>query len=178
VDTRSAVRHRARVEVPMLAWLTLSSALAGAPSATLLDDGTVVGTASVTTAPAEVIRLVADPRWITSIDGGGTQVTVTGREGACLLADYFSPSAFLDVTYTVRQCPTAAGNVSTMVTSNAFHSYRTEWTITPEGAGARITYRLQLDSKLWVPESVVTSTVKKSVERMMQRLADKLGRAP
>ena len=162
----------------MLAWLTLSSALAGAPSATLLDDGTVVGTASVTTAPAEVIRLVADPRWITSIDGGGTQVTVTGREGACLLADYFSPSAFLDVTYTVRQCPTAAGNVSTMVTSNAFHSYRTEWTITPEGAGARITYRLQLDSKLWVPESVVTSTVKKSVERMMQRLADKLGRAP
>jgi ribosome-associated toxin RatA of RatAB toxin-antitoxin module len=161
----------------MLWTLLVTAALAVPPSAVLTDSGAVVGTVSVTTAPTEMMRLLGDPTWVAGVGGAGTRVTVKSHEGSCLIADYVSPSSVMEVTYTVKQCPTTTGYVATMITSNAFHSYRTEWKVEAEGAGSRLTYRLELDSKLWVPESLVTSTTRRSVEKLMQRLAEKLGPA-
>lgn len=155
--------------------LMMHTALAGSPEAHVVSSTLVEGSVSVRAAAPDVRRWLADPNWVSSVDGGQTQVTVTGREGSCLLADYVADHSVMKVTYSVRQCPSSEGHVAVATRSNAFDTYRAEWRVVPEGTGALITYRLDIDTSLWFPNSFVTSTTRGAVERLLKRMQDRIG---
>lgn len=155
--------------------LFVSLALAGAPTAAILPSQAVEGSVTVAMAPAEVLSKLADPTWVRSIDGGGTTVSVRSRDGSCVIADYSSPSVVMTVRYTIRQCPTGKGYKATLVSSDDFDSYESEWSVTADGAGSLLTYRVQIDPSMPMPSSLVTGTMRKEVQGMMERFAARLG---
>jgi len=152
-------------------WLLLvatSIARAGAPDAVVLPSQAVQGTVSVSLSPSDAMAKLADPTWVSSVDGGRTTVVVTGREGACTVAAYTSPSALMTVTYTIRQCPTGSGYRSILVASDDFQAYESEWTVVPDGAGSLLTYRVRLEPKLPIPLALMTGTIRRDVLSMME----------
>jgi carbon monoxide dehydrogenase subunit G len=155
--------------------LTLTAAFAGAPEAHVVTSTLVEGSVSVRAPAPDVRRWLGDPNWVSSVDGGQTSVTITGREGSCLLADYVADHSVMKVTYSVRQCPSSEGHVAVATKSNAFDTYRAEWRVVPEGTGSLVTYRLDIDTSLWFPNSFVTSTTRGAVERLLKRLQDRVG---
>lgn len=159
----------------MIWTLFVSMALAGASSSTIQEDGSVIGTVSVK-APVELARSrVSDPLWVSTTEGGGTQIKVTGKDGACLLLESMSPSVIMNVHYTTRQCPTADGVRATLQASNTFTDYSTTWRVVPEGTGSRIEYRLTMKTKLMLPQSFITGTLRKRVQELMEKIGAALG---
>lgn len=150
--------------------LLFTVALAGSPSSVLLEDGSVLGTVSVRAPPDVARSRVSDPVWVSTTEGGGTRVTVTGRDGACLLIDAVSPTVIVDARYSTRQCPTAEGVLATLRSSNAFTEYTTSWRVMPEGTGSRIEYRLSMKTSLSVPRSFISGTLQKRVQGMMEKV--------
>ncbi len=151
--------------------VAMSLAHAGAPDAVVLPSQGVQGTVSVSLSPADAMAKLADPTWVSSVDGGRTTVVVTGHEAACTLAAYTSPSALMTVTYVIRQCPTAHGYKSALVSSDDFAAYESEWTVAPDGAGSLLTYRVQLEPRLPIPLSLMTGTIRRDVLSMMEHFA-------
>lgn len=145
-----------------------SIARAGAPDAVVLPSQAVQGTVSVSLAPGDAMARLSDPTWVSSVDGGRTTVVVTGHDGACTLAAYTSPSALMTVAYTIRQCPTGQGYKSLLVASEDFAAYESEWTVTPDGAGSLLTYRVRVEPKLPIPLALVTGTIRRDVLSMME----------
>lgn len=150
--------------------LLLSAALAADPVAVVTDAGLVRGTVSVPVPAAVVVGQLADPGWVATLYDGGTEVSVVGPDGDCLVVDYVSPSAFLAVKYKVRHCPTRTGTQATLLESNAFSSYGTTWRVEPTAAGSNLVYELELVTTLMVPQSFVRSATRKSVQKLMEAL--------
>jgi carbon monoxide dehydrogenase subunit G len=152
-------------------WMLLAAALASTPpTAVLTDDGAIEGVATVAAPPDRVKAQLADPAWVAKVGGGPTTVELAATEGNCLVLDYTSPNAIMTARYRVRQCPGRSGPVATLVESNTFLSYRTEWKVEPDGAGSLLTYRLELEPKVLIPTSLVRRASRSSVEELMVAL--------
>lgn len=155
-------------------WWTLGLALAGPPSAEVVGDE-IVAQVSVATPVDQTRARVTDPAWITRVEGGGSETRVVGQDGDCQLIETMSPSVFLAVTYTTRQCPTEDGARASLVTSNTFERYATSWRVVPEGAGSRIEYRLTMVTRLSMPQSWINNTGRKRIEALMKNIQGELG---
>lgn len=153
----------------------IAAAFAAPPTAVVLPSQGVEGSVSVALPPAEALARLADPVWVRGIDAGTTEVTVTAREGECLVADYRSPSWVMTVTYTIRQCPTGHGYLAKLVRSPDFAEYESEWSVAPEGEGSRLTYRVQVKPKVPLPLGLITGTIRSDVLEMMQAFEARLG---
>lgn len=157
-----------------MSWLlAIAVASAADPVVDVTPPDTVVGVFDVRAAPDAVRAHLEDPAWVANVDGGKTKVTVVSREGRCMVADFVSPSPLITVEYRVRRCALDDGYEAKMLTSNAFKAYRVRWEVAPdaEGEGSRVTYTIQLTTSLWgVPNSLVTSSTRKSVQRMLGRV--------
>lgn len=160
----------------MWIWLVVSSVSAVEPEVASSPPDTVRGVVETTAALERVRSVLADPGWVARVDGGKTKVDVRSKDGECLVADYVSPSALLEVTYQVRRCPTASGYEAKMLTSNAFKDYRVAWDlVSTASGGTQLQYTIQLTTSLWgVPNSLVLSTTKKSVRKMLERVVEAL----
>ena len=165
----------AMVVAPLLVVWSFGAAFAGPPTAVVLDDGSVLGTASVPAAVDLARSRVSDPTWVSATKNKSTRVTVTARDGACLLLESMSPSVILDVQYATRQCPTADGVVATLVSSNAFTEYTAAWRVVPEGTGSRVEYRLSMKTQLSLPQSFISGTTRRRVQTLMEKVGAALG---
>lgn len=155
--------------------LFLLAALAGAadlaaPTVTIHDNGSVVGLVDLGVTPEQVQSALSDPTWLPTITGDGTRVTLQGTDGGCQLLASESPSAIMTARYETRRCPTDTGFQSTLRSSNAFKTYATSWTFTPTAQGTRATYRLDMTTSLWVPNSVVRRATRNALEDMLTQL--------
>jgi len=158
--------------VPLLYAIAIAASTAVEPSVEVTPPDTVVGVISVQADPDAVRAQLKDPSWVARVDGGKTTVDVVSTEGDCVVADFVSPSPLVTVEYRVRRCARDDGYETKMLTSNAFEHYRVRWQVAPEGEGSRLTYTIQLTTSLWgVPNSLVTSSTRKSVKRMLGRVA-------
>lgn len=157
----------------MLLFFALGAAWAGSPVVEV-KDGRVRGAMEVTSAPEVVRQKLADPVWVNRTDGGPTTVTGSRPDGACLLADYHSPSRLVSASYTVRQCGTATGVAQKLVRSDLLTVYETEWTVTPSGAGSRVTYTLRVEAPM-MPTSWVLSMSEDGVVHMLEKVQVALG---
>ncbi len=144
------------------------------PTATISEDGSVLGVVVVATAPAQALARVNDPGWIAEVGDPSTRVTVAATEGACQVLDYVSDHTVATARYRVRQCLVDGGNDASLVESASFSSYRTSWRVEPAGTGSRLTYRLDLVSTLAVPKWIVRRASRGSVQRMLEALAENL----
>lgn len=152
--------------------LTLSAHAAPEPVRTAFrDDGSVVGTVHLSL-PADAVRArLADPVAVAQTAGGGTTVEIVSTEGGCTIYDSRSPSVLMTVRYRLRACPTPTGVVATLVESNAFSAYRTEWVVEPApGGGSTATYILAMQPSFWVPSSIVRGETKKGVSQLLEAL--------
>lgn len=158
--------------------LTASSAIAGpdagAFQAVIADDGAVVGTVTVASPPDAARAKVTDPAWVASTGDDSTTVKIAEQDGECAILDYVSKHPVATATYRVRQCPTATGVSATLVASESFSTYEQSWSVTPEGTGSALRYRLNVVSTLPVPKWIVRKTTRRSVEKLMQRVGTKL----
>lgn len=158
----------------MLGALVLPVALAGTPTVVVQEDGSILATVSVR-APVELARSrISDPVWVARTDGSGTTITVTGREGPCLLLDVVSASVVVDVHYATRHCPTAEGVASTLRSADVFTAYSTSWRVTPEGSGSRLEYHFYMRTNLLLPQSFIVATTQKGVRNLIERVAASL----
>ena len=151
--------------------LLVSLALAGSPTVVVQEDGSILATATVR-APVELARSrISDPVWVARTDASGTTVTVTGREGPCLLLDVVSASVVVDVHYATRHCPTADGVASTLRSADVFTAYSTSWKVTPEGTGSRLEYHFFMQTNMMLPQSFIVATTQKGVRNLIERVA-------
>ncbi|MCB9684926.1 MAG: hypothetical protein H6738_15590 [Alphaproteobacteria bacterium] len=149
----------------------VSVALAAPPEVERRDDGTFVGQVVVDGADPEVVRAkLADPVWLATTTGGATQVTATEAQGTCLRTSRLTHNAIKDVVYVVDRCPTADGFAETLVSSNAFDTYTSSFSVRPDPAGARIVYTIDMKTSLMVPQFVVDQQTRKGILDMLARL--------
>ena len=158
--------------------LVASSATAGPDSAAFQaiidDDGAVIGTVTVASPPDAARAKVTDPAWVASVGDDSTSVKVSAQDGGCSILDYVSEHPIATATYRVRQCPTATGVSATLVESDSFSTYEQSWSVTPDGTGSALRYRLNVVSTLPVPKWIVRKATRGSVERLMQRVGETL----
>jgi len=147
---------------------------AAAGSAIIDDDGVVVGTLRVASGVDTVRAKVGDPLWVLSIGGDGTTATLRETKGDCSVLDYVSEHAVATARYRVQQCPTATGFRADLVESPSFSSYWTTWTLTADGTGTQIEYRIKLVSSLTVPQWIVRRATRSSVQKLIDRLSEEL----
>jgi hypothetical protein len=152
--------------------LLLSLVARAAPPVMVSDGDVLTGTVDVAVAPEALRARLSDPTWLPTISRDGTEVSVVRPDGPCQVLQSVSPSTFLTVRYQTRRCPTADGFHSTLIESNAFSTYETSWTILPDGAGARVTYRIHVVSTLWVPKGVIRRNVRSGIESMLVNMQD------
>lgn len=156
-------------------WVLLAAALAADPVTWIGDDGTVSGSVSVAAPPEAVVPLLRDAVKVAVLDGGSTRVTPVQPDGPCQIYDYVSASIIADIPYRVKQCPTADGLVSTLVSSPSFSTYVAQWRVQPDGTGSALRYDIKTEVTMLVPNSLVRSTARKAVRRMLDRLVERFG---
>lgn len=146
------------------------TALAGPPTVNVMDDHAIVGTLVVAVPAAQVKAKLADPIWVSKVDGGGTIVTKTGERDGCGLYDNVSPSAIKTVRYSTRYCATKTGFRTHLEASESFEAYRAEWTVTEGESGTVLRYDLKIDTNLMVPQWILDRTTKKAVGNLLAKL--------
>lgn len=155
----------------------LATSLAAGPSASIVD-GAIVGSVTVAAPPARILSDLKDPTFVSRVDGGKTEVSVRGADGACQIVDFVSPSTFLKVEYAVRRCPTDDGFQTALLSSNTFETYGTTWRVEPAGTGSTVHYRLEMTSALTlVPTSLALSSSVGPVRKLMKRFEAHYGAA-
>jgi hypothetical protein len=154
----------------MIAVLT-AVVFAATPTVVVQEDGTIVASVVVQAPVALARSRVSDPVWVSRTDGGGTTVTVTGRDGPCLLLDMVTTNVVADIHYATRLCPTAEGVASTLRSADLFTAYATSWRVTPEGTGSRLEYRLFMQTNLLLPQSFIVASSQKGVRDLIERVA-------
>lgn len=152
--------------------LLLAFALAADPTSANIDhDGAIIGIAHVEGVSAEEVRKkLADPRFVSKIHGGRTEMTVEPGGGDCLIVGYTSPNPILTARYTIKRCPHQGGFRGALIESPTFQDYSTRWSLTETDSGVEIRYRLFLVPKVMVPTSLVRSSARKSIAGLMKKL--------
>lgn len=160
---------------PALALLLFAlPAAAGGDASATVEDGVVIGSVAVEAAPEAVRSKLGDPRWVTTLGDGNTEIEELTKDGDCNVVAYVSHHPIATARYRVRQCPAADGYRTSLVESEAFSTYAQSWTLAEEGGGTRVTYRIDIVSTLPVPKWVVRQTMKSQVLGMMERLDEEL----
>lgn len=149
------------------------SAFAAAPTASVVGTGTVEGSVSVGLAPADLRARLRDPTFVRDVNDGGVSVKVETDDGSCLVAAFTAPNLILTVHYRVRQCGTADGWGMSLVDSEELAEYSSTWTITPEGDGSLLTYRIHLAPKVPLPDTIVSRSLQHNVLGLLEHFASK-----
>lgn len=159
--------------IPMLPLLLALSAVAAdlpEPDVSVQKDGSVVGIVHLGVSPEVVKARMADPAWLAKVSGGTTTVRVEGMDGSCQLVASESPSSIMTARYQTRRCPTATGYRVSLRDSNCFKTYAASWDFTDGPSGAIGTYRLDLTTSLWIPNSVVRGQTRKALVDALGKL--------
>jgi hypothetical protein len=83
---------------------------------------------------------------------------------------FLSPNAIFDAKYEVRRCRTETGWENTLVSSNAFETYRAGWQVVAHPEGTLATYEVDLTTSLWVPNSLVRGETRRSIRQLLKAI--------
>lgn len=160
-----------------MAWfvaLTIGSAWAGAPAATVSDDGTVVVVATVEAPEAAVRTALADDQVVAGLFPEVLGETFAA-DGSCRTVERQTKGLWRPLVVLARRCPTSSGWREDLVRPGDFASYRVEWVVAPEASGdTRIEYRVRTELALAVPQTTVNEAVRRSAVSAMGRLVRRL----
>jgi hypothetical protein len=156
----------------MLFWVAIALA---DPVVVVDSDNTVRGDASVTMSVADALSQLSDPRWISEVDGSGTEIVALAPRGECGVYAHTSRTALKTITYTVTWCPTENGWRSDLVESDTFESYSAAWTVTESGEGARLQYRFAMETGMMVPQFIINRSTRKAIDNMLTTVPIAMG---
>ena len=143
------------------------------PAVDILRDGTVEGTVVVGATVDRVRALVGDVARLRRMSRDVKDVAVR-REGDCVVVTTRTASV-LEVNYTARRCPTADGWVETLLESDTFNDYYSEWFVHSVADGVLVRFRLRTVADLPVPDRLVRGALKKGVESVLEAIGEELG---
>ena len=95
-------------------------------------------------------------------------------DGACDRVDRAVRSPTGTLRMRVRRCATARGLSETLIGSEDFDVYASEWLVVPDGDGALVQLALDLRPSLWLPERLLEAGVRRSAEATLDNLARRL----
>lgn len=91
-------------------------------------------------------------------------------DGACERVALRVKGFFSPFTVTTRRCPTADGWFETLVASDDFSEYQTEWKLQEIGEATAVHYRVRTIINVSVPHSMITSRTRKVLTTTLERL--------
>ena len=150
--------------------MSLSLALAADPTVEV-EGNTIRGSVDIAVPAKRFLAELKDPEWESRVSGTSTRATLKGREGSCQQVAFVSPNPIIEARYEVKRCPTSDGWSASLIESNAFSTYASSWKVVDREGGASITYQVELETSLWVPNSLVRSETRRSVKKMLRSMA-------
>jgi len=143
---------------------------AAEPTVTLASPGHIDASVWVDAAPRDVLAALSDGALLASLAPDVIDAQAQA-DGACVGLSVTSRGLLSPVTLRTRRCPTASGWQETLVTSGVFERFDTAWTVSPEGTGSRVDYRVAVEVPAWVPMSVLHSRLTASVTATMRAVS-------
>ncbi len=128
----------------MLTLLTLTS-FAAPPVVDAVDSTGTWGTTTIATDPHTLMSLLTDPNELTEVIRVG-RVLATTPDGVCTKDTMWMAQGAGSSVFTVRTCPTTAGQHSSLVESSDLVMYEADWKLTPVADGTEVTYSLAMKS--------------------------------
>lgn len=158
-------------------WIAIAGVASAEPQVETLDDGTIRGVIDLPVSTSRVRALVVDPVELGKVVSAESQVSMVPADVAdCRMVTTYSPHPLMPVTYTSRDCNTAAGVTSKLVTSKQLSHFEAEWRLEPKGDnGVVVTYDLDIKTKLF-PTFLVRRSTRKAVKDVLVALEESFGR--
>ena len=155
-------------------WWTLF-ALAAAPAVVVESDGTVVATVVLDASEAEVRALLADSVAAARLSADVLEATAS-THGRCEQMEISTRGFLRPLTVVTLRCPTADGWRETLLRSDDFTRYVTEWRISTVVGGTRVEHRVNVGVDLPVPEAAVRQGLLDAVVAKVDALRTRLAR--
>ncbi|MBX2802075.1 MAG: hypothetical protein KTR31_30620 [Myxococcales bacterium] len=151
-------------------WVLAATAMAS--DVTVSRTGSVVLGSVELDVPAEPLQaLVRDPVAVAAATGSDMRYTALGQQKGCQELELGIPTFLGLIGGVVRACDTAEGSAVTMLQSKSFKTYAYTWIVEPLGAErSKLTYRMEVESSLPVPRSMMWRQTSRGVEDALTAL--------
>jgi hypothetical protein len=139
---------------PIIAYFGVVAHAGTGPKITVEDDGTVVARMMIDAPPAQVRQVIPDVQ-----AGTSTNVLSSTRvpDGSCIKIDRRTRGLWDPLEMKTRLCPTDTGWRESLISSDDFNAYSTEWSVRDDNGQSSVQVRVRSEVNLLVPTSMVQS---------------------
>ncbi|MFT4623441.1 MAG: ribosome-associated toxin RatA of RatAB toxin-antitoxin module [Myxococcota bacterium] len=157
---------------------SLATAADNEVAVTIDDRGHVVARIQVPASSDEVRALLADTGGRLAALSTDTLSVTTTQDGNCEMVDRKTRGIFRPFAFRAKRCPTENGWQETLVQSDDFTAYESEWQVGESSEGTtEVVYRIQTEINAPVPNSIVRTNLKTAAGNMLRSLVDVFRRA-
>jgi len=135
--------------------------------------GAVVGRMFVPAPAADVREVVGDPVALGRLSPDVVSVSPE-QSGPCVNVTTETKGLFRTLFMKSRRCPTVDGWQDSLVQSDDFSAYSSQWSLREVAGGTEVTVRTYTEVDLPVPTSVVQGHQKRSVGEVLENLLYKV----
>ncbi len=139
---------------PLMAYIGVVAHAGTGPAITVEDDGTVVARMLIDAPPAQVRQVIPDIQ-----AGTSTNVLSSTKvpDGSCIKIDRRTRGLWDPLEMKTRLCPTDTGWRESLVSSDDFNAYSTEWSVRDDNGRSSVQVRVRSEVNLLIPTSMVQS---------------------
>ena len=138
------------------------------------DEGDVIAVARVPLPAAKIREFIADAERAHML--APTTIKADAKtDGKCQKVHLKVQGLLSPLQLDTRRCPTAQGILETMVASDDFEAYTTEWVIQEMGDASMVSYRNRTVLNVSVPDGIILRQSKKVMAKTMRNLINALG---
>lgn len=155
--------------------LTLSAQAIEKPTATVQPDGSVRVEVILPVEPSAVNRVLQDPVKCGRFTPDVVGVQVVGQRENCMetVTSTRGPGSTID--YRSLRCQTSTGVRDTLVSSESYDIYRSEWKLEAVEGGTRVILTSHVSLSLPIPDFAVRAAMQQSMPVTMMNLVSALG---
>lgn len=150
-----------------------SSAQASDPEVNVQQSGAVRAEVTLPAAEEQIRSILGDPEEAADLSPDVISVVAT-PSGECFELKTRSRGLFRPLVFESRRCPTSEGWHEVLVSSDDFTAFDGEWTLNSVEGGTQVIYVLSTETNLPVPDAVVRQNVSRSLQKLLDNLAERL----
>jgi carbon monoxide dehydrogenase subunit G len=149
------------------------AAFAADPAVTVWPDGTVAATVVVDAPEAQVRAALADSAACARLSPDVLSVHVA-KQGRCDEISRETRGMFRPFHMLVRRCPTPTGWSESLVQSDDFSSFSSDWSVAPSAEGTTVTYSVKTELAMPVPEAMLRRSLSSAAKTVLLNLVKKV----
>lgn len=144
---------------------------ADGPQISVQDDGTVVARMLVNASPTAVRSVIPDVQ-----QGPSSNVLSTEHvaDGSCFKIVRRTKGLWNPLTMNTRLCPTSTGWRESLISSDDFNAYETEWSVRDDNGQSAVQIKVKSEVNFLVPNSLVQSGAIQGMRESFATLLRKL----